>query len=97
MEKRADTKATWTINTVYSNHLKVWFMFALISGAGRNLALGVDVTERWKKKETGDVYIMYEMIGFIAFSYFSVCMRHMYLNWFKYLCVILVKICFINV
>lgn len=50
-----------------------------------------------KRKETGDVYIMYEMIGFIAFSYFSVCMQRMYLNGFKYLCVILVKICFINV
>lgn len=50
-----------------------------------------------EKKETGDVYVMYEMIGFIAFSYCSVCMRRIYLNWFKYLCVILVKMCFINV
>lgn len=66
--KYVDTKAARAINTVYRNHLKVWLMFALISGRGRNLAVGVRAVE---KETAGDCISAYEVTEFISFSAFS--------------------------
>lgn len=52
--KYVDTAATWSINIVYSNHLKVWLMFVLISETGRNTAVAVWMIEQ-KKKQTSDM------------------------------------------
>lgn len=55
--KHVDTEATCSTFFVYSNHTKVWLMFELISGRGRNLAVGVQMKEEWKTGETSYVYL----------------------------------------